>query len=886
MKLKLFSVLFFLGACGSFLSAKPTDKTTAPTLACGKPLDFTGGIYSNDTIVYFKWALSAGSSTKVVLTILAKDGSYKQVDTITSNTFIKFNLPRCKKIFAYLQVLCDNQLSDSLSLNFETTGCISPPNCQTPENIFASTQTIYKDSMRLWWVGNAAKYYVEYRLVSDSTATAWKRDSSTSASILLKNLNPCSTYAVRITGVCLGGFTTASEMTYFKTFCTTPPVCPKPTALKVVGTDGSAILTWQAPSGDSVNIMILSTDTVFKKTFTVSGSTYTYSGLPRCKHFIAYMQTQCSLTSVSGYGEPVSFETSGCVTPPCAGVQHVGASVVDVNNNILVQWTGNAPKYYVEYRLLSDSLSGVWRRDSTTQSHLTLTGLQSCTYFVVRVIAVCPNGVIAPSPITYFKTQGCVANTCHRPIAFKGAAQDTIAYFAWITELNEINAVLTVVSTDSTYKKTISVTGNNYTLTGLPRCKKFVAHIQTKCPTGVLSDALEFAFSTGGCTVSCGTPATLGVVSSDSTNASLKWTNVGAVKYYIEYKTDSSAVWKRDSTTTTTFTLKNLARCHLYLARVLAVCANGISEPSNTVHFITTGCVITSCRVPAELDADIAHDSTVNLMWTGADSGNYQIQYRVATDPNITWITIKSFHSNYFLTGLKRCQIYEWQVRRICGTDTTAWSAPNKFATLGCNPGVGSAVCPKLQEIAVKLVADTAVVYWASFSPRPFTNYQMQYRKAIDPAWSAVVNLTLPYYIFRNLTACTNYVVRVRVECDSTGNSFGDWSQVLFKEAGINCLRGDNSGFASTTSGIQASVSPNPGSENPTVAFKLGQQTPVRVDVININGSLVGQWNAGTLQAGDYSHTFEQLDILPAGLYIVALRIDGAATQTIKWLKN
>lgn len=858
-------------------------------LACSKPVAFDGGIYSNDTVAYFKWALTPGTSTKVVLTIVSSDSSFKKIIN-TSDASAIVSLPRCKKISAYLQAQCDNTLSEAVAVSFETKGCGIATPCSHPVNLV--TKDIFADSIRLSWAYDiATKFYVSYyALPIDGTLppVAILLDSSSTTNITLKHLIACTYYQASVYAVC-NGVRSEPATIKFKTAGCTTTVCPKPTTFKVAGTDGSAILSWQVPSGDSVIITIAATDTAFKKAITVGGSTYTLSGLPRCKHFIAYIQTKCSNNTVSDYLDGVNFETSGCVASTCSAVQQVGAAVSDANNTVVIKWAGNAPKYYVEYRIATDSTSGVWKRDSTKESFLTLTGLHPCQSFVARVIAVCATGVTAPSPLTYFKTEGCAATTCHRPIAFKGAAQDTIAYFGWATELNENNAVLTVVSTDSTYKKTIAVTGTNYTLTGLPRCKKFVAHIQTKCPTGVLSDALELVFTTGGCTTSCGTPAEIGVVSADSTHAFLKWTNVGATKYYVEYKTDSSAVWKRDSTTATTITLKDLIKCRLYLARVSAVCANGVSEASNIVHFTTSGCVVTPiCKIPEGLDADVAHDTTVNFMWTGVNPGNYEIQYRIATDANAAWTIIKASHPNYFLTGLKRCQVYEWQVRQICSTATApaAWSAPDKFATSGCGTGVASAVCPKIQEIGVKLIADTVVVYWASFSPRPFMNYQVQYRKTTDTDWSASINSVLPYYIFKNLTACINYVVRVRVACDSAGMNFGDWSDVRFKQGGTNCLRGDNSGFVNNTSDIQAAVSPNPGSENPTVVFKLEQQSPVRIDVLNINGSLVGQWNAGTLQTGEYSHTFEQLDILPTGLYIVALRIDGLATKTIKWMKE
>ncbi len=778
--------------CSPFSDWRTSDNyTLLPCPAdCPKPATFTGVISSNDTIATFKWTLTSTVSNKAVLTISSDDGSFKKIINTTDNSII-INLPRCKKISAYLQVQCTNQLSESSAVFLETTGCTPPP-----------------------------------------------------------------------------------------------PVCPKPTAFKVTGTDGSAIMSWQVPVGDSVNIIIAATDTAYKKVMTVGGSTYTLSGLPRCKHYIAHIQTKCSNSSVSDYAELVNFETTGCPPLVCGAVQQIGAGTLD-NNAIVIKWlSSNATKYFVEYRLASDSLSGVWRRDSTTQTYFELKNLQNCLTYFVRVIAVCPNGLAAPSPVVTVKTSGCPVNTCHRPITFKGAVEDTTAYFGWATEIGENNLVLTVVSSDSTYNKITPVTGFSYTLTGLPHCKKFTATLQTKCLTGVLSDALEFEFTTGGCAANCGTPAQIAVVSADSTHAVIKWTSVGATKYYIEYKTDSSAVWKRDSTTATSFTLNNLIRCRLYLARVSAVCASGISYPTHTVHFVTSGCVVSTCKIPAGLDADIAHDTTVNFIWAGVDSGNYSIQYRVATDANVVWTTVKTTHPNYFLVGLKRCQVYVWQVRRICGIDTTAWSAPAKFETTGCAVGIGSAVCPKIQEIGVKFTVDTVVVYWASFSPRPFINYQIQYRKATDATWSAEINTTLPYYIFKNLSACTNYVVRVRVECESTGANFGDWAEVNFKKSGTNCLRGDNSGFTGSATAAQVSVSPNPSSENPTVVFKLEQQAPVRIDIANINGSVVSQWNAGILQAGDYAHTFEQLENLPTGLYFVALRIDGNATRTIKWLKN
>ncbi|MGB1216255.1 MAG: fibronectin type III domain-containing protein, partial [Saprospiraceae bacterium] len=98
----------------------------------------------------------------------------------------------------------------------------------------------------------------------------------------------------------------------------------------------------------------------------------------------------------------------------------------------------------------------------------------------------------------------------------------------------------------------------------------------------------------------------------------------------------------------------------------------------------------TSCPAPTTLTAADITGTTVNLGWTESGTATtWDIEHGAAGFTQGTGTTVTGTTTNPFaLTGLTACTDYEFYVRADCGGNSSDWSGPFAFSTIGATPNL------------------------------------------------------------------------------------------------------------------------------------------------------------------------------------------------------
>ena len=577
--------------------------------------------------------------------------------------------------------------------------------------------------------------------------------------------------------------------------------------------------------------------------------------------------------------------------------------------------------YHIQYKLETDTVwsEGILEED-IAYYYPTLQvrqyNLKPCSKYRMRISARCRNqNVYGDWKVSdIFSTLGCagVDYGCAKPrtIVAKSYRDDSIEKISWAidTNLNTATYFLHITADDGSYNKTFSEQlGNNFEhdfYTTLSICKKYTAALKLRCGVS-FSDSVVLKFQTTGCSLINGvcSPPTIVKIGGNYNDSLKVYWNGTASKYYVEYRDSTSQVfWTRDSTTTTLAYLTHLKQCSNYEVRVRAVCNGMVSAPSPATQFRTYSddcfSFVDNCFYPNSYFYNSKQDTIYHSPYSSIVCADFSgifftptyfskviVQYRRVWDTiDGDWIRDTINNSNYTtkFKNLEPCKVYEFGVSTLCYNNIHS-PARGGYMKVSCFPA-----CNPIANLTGTNTGDDTQLSWtvANAAHLP-VGYQIQYRALTDTAWSEIISTSTPTLLLKNLAHCTRYVARVRAICDvvNTFNDSGNWQEIIFK-SGENCLRGENSGLVNKAL-TAVSVSSNPGSENPTVIFKLEQQTAVQFDIFNINGSLVGAWNAGVLSSGNYTHTFDQLENnLSSGFYIIVFKTDNCIEKILKWVKN
>ncbi|MBX2817410.1 MAG: S8 family serine peptidase, partial [Saprospiraceae bacterium] len=134
------------------------------------------------------------------------------------------------------------------------------------------------------------------------------------------------------------------------------------------------------------------------------------------------------------------------------------------------------------------------------------------------------------------------------------------------------------------------------------------------------------------------------------------------------------------------FVLSDLSNCTPYNVQLISTCVNGQMDTTSTFEVTTMGC----CLAPDSLEVELA--DTLCVTWQGHEAAQlYELWIRA--DQDTVWTSHLDSNTSIKLPDLLPCTAYRAQVRSLCQADTSAFSEPIQFLTLGCGTCLDSIYC-------------------------------------------------------------------------------------------------------------------------------------------------------------------------------------------------
>ena len=162
------------------------------------------------------------------------------------------------------------------------------PECMPITMLTVLENTVLAHEATLTWEGESDSYLVEYKEASDSV---WTEETATDTTITLTNLNPVTTYNVRVTAICGGEYSLTSGAVSF----TTPLACQTPAnfvANIVPGSGNMAVVTWTDTIATGWQIALIhGTDTSYIDVTDTTG--YTFDTLTAEETYTAMVRANC-----------------------------------------------------------------------------------------------------------------------------------------------------------------------------------------------------------------------------------------------------------------------------------------------------------------------------------------------------------------------------------------------------------------------------------------------------------------------------------------------------------------------------------------------------------------------------------------------------------------
>jgi hypothetical protein len=211
-------------------------------------------------------------------------------------------------------------------------------------------------------------------------------------------LTPGTAYSFGIRSVCGEGHSNWNVMTA----TTLEHPCDVPVNLAATNaTIDGATLTWSTVDPTQTDFEVRVTGNNYDETFTVTGTSYTVTGLNANGEYNAYVRAMCGVGNYSEWSAPVPFTTVACVRPS----QPTAGSITA--NGATITWpaTSNSNgNYILEYGIAGFNY-GSGTSVTVNGTSYTITGLDAEYVCDVYVRSVCAEGIYSDwSPVCTFTT--------------------------------------------------------------------------------------------------------------------------------------------------------------------------------------------------------------------------------------------------------------------------------------------------------------------------------------------------------------------------------------------------------------------------------------------------------------------------------------------------
>ncbi len=513
---------------------------------------------------------------------------------------------------------------------------------------------------------------------------------------------------------------------------------------------------------------------------------------------------------------------------PCPRPYSIGVSNI-IDTAVVVNWQSPDSSLFtsLQYRLLGDT---TWTLLDSVGSPFTLGGLLPCAAYEFQLEEICDSVTSGFSNSFFFETEGC----CVAPenLSLINITTDS-ALFAWdgVFAANSYNILMTSSLGDTLSEST---TETSFSLIGLMPCVEYQVQVQTVCDTGATDFTLPIIFTTLG----CGACRDFSYCPSTSDNSSSEWienVNIGFINNTSGNNGGYGDFTASGMTTELlTYTANLITLTPGYAAGTfpewftvyIDFNQDGDFNDNNEKAFdagaITTAAITGSIVVPGDAVLGSTRMRVV-MRWNAAPAGPC------------------AAHFNY------------GEVEDYC---------------VSINPGTAPN-CTVPADLAVSDTTMTSAnITWADV---PDANgYNLQYRRVGITGWTTrpaddnALQLT-------PLEPCKQYEVHVRSSCIGINSDYS--SSIFFTTL---CTSPSNE-LLSQSLGL--TISPNPFSDEITVAFQLNTMQETNLEITDVWGRVILQ-RQQTLPAG--GHRLLLSPSLASGVYFVKLKLGmGAVTRRV-----
>ena len=183
----------------------------------------------------------------------------------------------------------------------------------------------------------------------------------------------------------------------------------------------------------------------------------------------------------------------------------------------------------------------------------------------------------------------------------------------------------------------------------------------------------------------CDTPSNVTANVTTQTSATISWGSVSAAnEYQLRLRKSGTVEWQRFRTDDTSKEFLGLEEGTRYQYSVRTLCSGVNSAYTPLKEFVTTR-GNTPCRLPTTTSFTKVSSTSAKVTWSaGQGATQYRIKYRKKGNP--AWEkNILTTQTSMTLTGLTAGLVYEYQLKAICTTTSTAthWSQTYTFDLSG-----------------------------------------------------------------------------------------------------------------------------------------------------------------------------------------------------------
>jgi hypothetical protein len=228
-----------------------------------------------------------------------------------------------------------------------------------------------------------------------------------------------------------------------------------------------------------------------------------------------------------------------------------------------------------------------------------------------------------------------------------------------------------------------------------------------------------------------------------------------------------------------------------------------------------------------------------------------------------SWSSTTVTTNTKVFTSITSSATYQVQVRSVCASGTSAYTASTNFTTLTpCGVPTGL--------FTNQLTTTDAKVNWTAVSGA--TSYTIQRRAASSATWLSTTS-TVNYKYLGGFTACTNYQWRVRATCPSGTSAYTAIQTFTTTGCAINANLADATlGSNKNNTELQANtfiIQPNPARNYAQVLYNANTSGNITLTITDLTGKTLSQQTTTTTE-GENTISLN-LNNLQAGYYLVMI---------------